>query len=144
MMTETFDSTTFATLARSRTALLTTFRRTGQPVTSPVSLSVSAGRAYFVTAADSGKAKRLAHTERIELTPCTAAGKPLGGTVTGRAQEVIGGGRPRFSGVMRPTGPLFWSWLLYRIRNHHMYLYEVEPLECGHANRLDNGRNPDQ
>ena len=97
-MTETFDTPMLATLARSGTALLTTFRRTGQPVTSPVSLAVRKGRAYFVTAADSGKAKRLAHTVGIELTPCTAAGKPLGGTVAGRAREIIGGARPAFRG----------------------------------------------
>lgn len=130
-MTETFDPTRLATLALSRTALLTTFRRTGQPVTSPVSLAVNGGRAYFVSAADSGKAKRLAHTARIELAPCTAAGKPLGGTVAGRAREITGGARPAFRGVMRPTGPLFWSWLLYRARNHQMNLYAVEPLVGG-------------
>jgi uncharacterized protein len=142
MMTETFDSTTFATLARSRTALLTTFRRTGQPVTSPVSLSVSAGRAYFVTAADSGKAKRLAHTERIELTPCTAAGKPLGGSVTGRAREITGGAGPALRGVMRPTGPLFWSWMLYRVRHHQMSVYEVVPVGDDGGDWPDNSRNP--
>jgi len=136
-MTETFDTPMLATLARSGTALLTTFRRTGQPVTSPVSLAVRKGRAYFVTAADSGKAKRLAHTVGIELTPCTAAGKPLGGTVAGRAREIIGGARPAFRGVMRPTGPLFWSWLLYRVRNHQMNLYEVEPLVGGEGKWTD-------
>jgi len=137
-MTETFDTPMLATLARSGTALLTTFRRTGQPVTSPVSLAVRKGRAYFVTAADSGKAKRLAHTVGIELTPCTAAGTPLGGTVAGRAREIIGGARPAFRGVMRPTGPLFWSWVLYRIRRHDMSLYEVVPV----GNRPENSRNP--
>jgi PPOX class probable F420-dependent enzyme len=136
-MTETFDSTSLSSLARSRTALLTTFRCTGQPVTSPVSLAVNEGRAYFVTAAESGKTKRLAHTDRVELAPCTAAGKPLGGTVTGSAREVTGGARPAFRGVMRPTGPLFWSWLLYRARNHQMNLYEVEPLVGGDGNRPD-------
>jgi PPOX class probable F420-dependent enzyme len=140
LMTETFDSTTFATLARSRTALLTTFRRTGQAVTSPVSLAVKEGRAYFVTAADSGKAKRLAHTDRVELAPCTAAGKPLGGTVTGRAREITGGARPAFRGVMRPTGPLFWSWVLYRIRRHDMSLYEVVPVGDWPANSRNPGR----
>ena len=97
-MTDTFDSTTFATLARSRTALLTTFRRSGQAVTSPVSLVVNDGRAYFVTAVDSGKAKRVARTDRVELAPCTAAGKPLGGTVAGSARAVIGVARPAFRG----------------------------------------------
>ena len=28
--------------------------------------------------------------------------------------------------LLRPTGPLFWSWLLYRLRGKTMALYEVE------------------
>ena len=140
LMTDTFDFTAFATLARSRTALLTTFRRTGQAVTSPVSLVVNDGRAYFVTAVDSGKAKRVARTDRVELAPCTAAGKPLGGTVAGSARAVIGGPRPAFRGVMRPTGPLFWSWVLYRIRRHDMSLYEVVPVGDWPENSGNPGR----
>ena len=91
-------------------------------------------------AADSGKAKRLAHTDRVELAPSTTAGKPLGGTVAGSARAVIGGARPAFRGVMRPTGPLFWSWVLYRIRRHDMSLYEVVPV----GDWPENSRNPGQ
>lgn len=130
-MTETSGSTVFASLARSHTALLSTFRRSGQPVTSPVSLALIGGSAFFVTAADSGKVKRLAHTERVELAPCTTAGRPLGDTVIGRARPVTGGWRAHSRGVLRPTGPLFWSWLMYRVRRHRMLLYEVEPLDGG-------------
>jgi len=50
---------TDALLGRSQTALLTTYRSSGEAVTTPVSLAVGSGHAYFVTAADSGKAKRL-------------------------------------------------------------------------------------
>jgi PPOX class probable F420-dependent enzyme len=111
----------------SRTALLTTFRRDGRPVTTPVSIALVDGRVFFVTAVDSGKAKRLAHSERVALAPCTARGKPLGPEVTGRARLVDRAARrgPTRS-VLRPTGSLFWSWLLYRIRGHAMAFYEAE------------------
>jgi hypothetical protein len=38
-------------LRRSRTALLTSYRRNGQQVATPVSISLAGGRAYFVTRA---------------------------------------------------------------------------------------------
>lgn len=115
---------TFAALARSNTALLTTFRSDGEGVSSPVSLAVRVDRAYFVTAVGSHKAARLARCERVELTSCTVGGSPIGITVRGRARPIANGG---MLGPLRPTGPLFWSWLLYRLRGNRMRCYEVEP-----------------
>jgi PPOX class probable F420-dependent enzyme len=114
-------------LTTSRTALLTTYRRDGRPVPTPVSLAVVGDRAYFVTAAASGKAKRLARCERVMLAPCASGGRPIGPGVTGRARPVDGAARRRLRPtLLRPTGALFWSWLLYRVRGHAMALYEVE------------------
>jgi PPOX class probable F420-dependent enzyme len=112
-------------LGRSGTALLTTYRRDGTPVATPVSLALHAGRAYFVTAADSGKARRLARSGRVTLAPCTVGGVPTGRSVTGRARLVEGAQRGRPRQLLRPGGPLFWSYLLYRVRGHRMDLYEV-------------------
>jgi hypothetical protein len=42
--------------------------------------------------------------------------------------------------LLRPTGPLFWSWLLYRLRGKTMALYEVEfdgPGEPGAENGVE-------
>lgn len=114
-----------APLGRSGTALLTTFRRSGEGVATPVSIALHAGRAYFVTAAGSGKAKRLARGDRVRLAPCTVGGTPLGEALDGRAQLLDGAARRRVHRLLRPTGPLFGSFLLYRLRGHTMNLYEV-------------------
>lgn len=46
-----------AALDDHRYALLTTFRRTGRPVTTPVWFAVAGGSVYFRTSARTGKAK---------------------------------------------------------------------------------------
>jgi uncharacterized protein len=119
----------FAPLAVSGTALLTTFRRSGEAVSTPVSVALGDGRAYFVTAADSGKAKRLARDPNLTLAPCTRRGRVLGATVRGRARLLEGEERRRAHGLLRPTAPLWWSYLLYRLRGKTMRLYEVTPAQ---------------
>jgi PPOX class probable F420-dependent enzyme len=118
----------FAPLERSSTALLTTFRRSGDGVSTPVSVALSADCAYFVTAATSGKAKRLANSSAVTLAPCTVSGAPLGEAVNGQALLLEGPARRRVRRVLRPTGPLFWSFMLYRLRGNAMNLYEVVPI----------------
>lgn len=132
VMSDAIEVGMFAVLAESSTALLTTFRAGGAAVSTPVSLALRGGRAYFVTAAGSGKARRLARCERVDLTPCTVTGAPVGMTVAGRARP-LEGAEARARGLLRPTGPLFWSWLLYRLRGHSMRFYEVDPVEGGAA-----------
>lgn len=122
----------FATLARSSTALLTTFRSGGVAVSTPVSLVLRGDRAYFVTAAGSGKAKRLARSGQVALAPCTVSGAPLGTSVPGRAVP-IEAAAARAAGLLRPSGSLFWSWLRYRLRGHRMQFFEVHPVGLGAA-----------
>lgn len=117
---------TDALLGRSQTALLTTYRSSGEAVTTPVSLAVDSGPAYFVTAADSGKAKRLARCDQVVPTPCTVGGTPIAAGIGGRVR-LMTDSAPRKWWLLRPTRALFWSWLLYRLRGHSMRLYEVTP-----------------
>jgi uncharacterized protein len=119
----------FGPLEGSKTALLTTFRRGGASVGTPLSIAVNGGKAYFVTAADSGKAKRLAHTAKVTLAPCSVGGKVTGDTVTGRARRLDPAERRQTAkGLLRPTGPLFWSLVTYRLfHGKRMELYEVVP-----------------
>lgn len=119
----------FAPLAASSTALLTTFRRGGEAVRTPVSIVVDGGQAYFVTAADSGKARRLARDPTVTLAACTTSGKVVGATVEGRARLLEGEERRRGRRLLRPTRPLLWSFLIYRLRGKAMRLYEVTPAE---------------
>jgi hypothetical protein len=86
-----------APLGGSGTALLTTYRRGGAAVATPVSIAVAAERAYFVTPADSGKAKRLAGCNRVQLAPCTVGGTRWARPSTGGPDysTVPHGARPR-------------------------------------------------
>ena len=63
-------------LADEKYLLLTTFRRNGTPVSTPVwVVSLDTGDVGFYTSSASGKAKRLAHTERVTVQPCDARGR---------------------------------------------------------------------
>ena len=68
-------------LADEKYLLLTTFRRNGTPVSSPVwAAALVGGSIGFWTSSGSGKAKRLAHTDRVTVQPCDARGRPKPGT----------------------------------------------------------------
>jgi len=126
---DTADPGPFGPLSSSRTALLTTYRRGGEAVATPLSIAVANGRAYFVTAGDSGKARRLSTTDRVTLAPCSVGGKVTGETVEGRARRLDPAERKTAAkGLLRPTGPLFWSLVAYRLfQGRKMELYEVVP-----------------
>ena len=126
---DTADSGPFGPLSSSRTALLTTYRRGGEPVGTPLSIAVTGGKAYFVTASDSGKARRLAGNPDVTLAPCTLSGKVTGEAVAGRARRLEPEERRRAAkGLLRPTGGLFWSLVMYRLfQGKKMVMYEVVP-----------------
>ncbi|GIW11118.1 MAG: hypothetical protein KatS3mg061_2175 [Dehalococcoidia bacterium] len=80
----------FPTLQGHGYAALTTFRRDGRPVTTPVWFADDGKRLLFVTRAGAGKLKRIAHTPRVLVAPCTVSGKLLGPTVAGEAALLSG------------------------------------------------------
>jgi hypothetical protein len=65
---------------------LTTFRKSGEPVPTPVWFAESDGRLYVTTLSNSGKVKRLSHTSRVVVEPCTAKGSVLGPSSAGSAR----------------------------------------------------------
>lgn len=68
-------------LGEEKYILFTTFRRDGTPVSSPVwAVPLDDGKIGFWTSSGSGKAKRLAHTERVTVQPCDARGRVKKGT----------------------------------------------------------------
>lgn len=61
--------------------LLTTYKRDGTAVPTPVWATPLDGDSFgFWTSSGSGKAKRLAHTERVLAQPCDARGNVKDGT----------------------------------------------------------------
>ncbi|WP_446217757.1 PPOX class F420-dependent oxidoreductase [Micromonospora sp. IBHARD004] len=72
-------------LAAEKYVLLTTFRKDGRPVSTPV-WAVRDGDALAVwTASDSGKVKRIRRDGRVTVAPCDVRGNPRGEAVPGHA-----------------------------------------------------------
>jgi PPOX class probable F420-dependent enzyme len=75
-------------LAAHQYVSLTTFRKTGVPVATPVWIAQDGDDLVVITVDSLGKTKRLAHTARLELRPCDVRGVvPQGAPVyTGTAR----------------------------------------------------------
>ena len=85
-MSTVLEKATFPDLGREQCIALTTFRKTGQAVTTPVWFAISLGTIYVETHADAGKLKRLRHSARVTLAPCTYSGKVTGSVSEGKAR----------------------------------------------------------
>src|SRR6266581_7572245 len=85
-MSTVLEKATFPDLGREQCIALTTFRKTGQAVTTPVWFAISLGTIYVETHATAGKLKRLRHTARVTLAPCTYSGKVKGSVSEGNAR----------------------------------------------------------
>jgi uncharacterized protein len=73
-------------VARHKRALLTTFRRDGTPVSTPVWAALADGRLYVRSERNAGKLKRLRNDPRVLVAPCTVRGKPLGAPLEASAR----------------------------------------------------------
>jgi PPOX class probable F420-dependent enzyme len=73
------------TLAKSKYLSLTTFRRDGTPVATPVWVAQQGNALVVVTQRSSGKAKRLRNDSRVLLAPCDMRGRVTGDVVEGTA-----------------------------------------------------------
>lgn len=72
----------------SHTVLLTSFRRKGQGVDTPVGMRAMEGKLYFMTPASSWKVRRIAHTPHVQLALCTFRGQAQSRSVDGMAQRL--------------------------------------------------------
>lgn len=80
-------------LSDEKYMLFTTFRRDGTPVSTPVWIvSIDESTVGFWTSSVSGKAKRLAHTNRVTIQPSNARGvvKPNSQVIQATARLVTG------------------------------------------------------
>ena len=57
---------------------LTTFRKTGAGVATPVWFGEEGGKLYVMTRSDMGKAKRIRNNPQVRVAPCTIRGRVTG------------------------------------------------------------------
>ncbi|MGH3431732.1 MAG: PPOX class F420-dependent oxidoreductase [Thermocrispum sp.] len=76
----------FARFDGVRQCLLVSFRRSGEPMPSPINFGLSEGKLYIRTDGSTGKVKRLRNDPRAVLMPCGLRGKPAGEAVAATAR----------------------------------------------------------
>ena len=85
-MSTTLEKATLPDLGNAQCIALTTYRATGQAVTTPVMFAISDGTIYVGTRADAGKLKRLRRSGHVTFAPCTYSGKVTGTAIAGNAR----------------------------------------------------------
>jgi hypothetical protein len=85
-MSEVMTAATFDILADAKYVLVTTFRRDGTPVPTPMGHAVADGIVYTTTLEDSGKVKRLRNNRRVTISACDMRGRPAGPTYAATAR----------------------------------------------------------
>jgi hypothetical protein len=116
---------------KQRTVLLTTRKRDGAAVSTPVNIALGPdGRAYFRTWSATGKAKRLRNFPQVWIAPCTARGKATGpqrqatavllsGPEATKAARAIAAKYPVLQGLLVPA--------IHRLTNKTTVHYELLP-----------------
>ncbi len=96
--------------AKPKYLALTTFRKDGRAVSTPVWFAHDGDRLVVITGRESGKAKRIRNGSRVLVAPCDMRGRPKG-----EAVEAVGGPAgsrrdrgdpPRHQEALRHPGPI--------------------------------------
>ena len=77
-------------LKDAKTILLTTYKRDGTAVDTPVSIAFDGDRAFFRSYDKAWKTRRLHNNPRVRIAPSTFRGKPTGPAVQARATLLEG------------------------------------------------------
>jgi PPOX class probable F420-dependent enzyme len=79
---------------------LTTFRRDGSAVATPVWVTRDGDHLYVITSATSGKVKRLRNNASVQLAPCDVRGRESGPQAAGTARLLDDAGTRRVSAMV--------------------------------------------
>jgi PPOX class probable F420-dependent enzyme len=82
--------TTIQPLSDQWAVLLTSFRRDGTPVGTPVSLAVDGDRGFVRSPGTAWKVKRIRRDAHVELAPCTPRGRVTGPAIQAVARQLDG------------------------------------------------------
>ncbi len=117
----------FDVLEGHRYISLTTYRKTGQPVATPVWFAREDGVLYVVTQAESGKVKRIRNNPQVQIAPCDVRGGLKGDPMPARARLLSEEAFPAADRALtRKYGLLKRLFDLFQRRSKRVYL-AIEP-----------------
>ena len=119
-------------LVHQKYVLLTTYRRDGTPVGTPVNIAVEGDRAFVRTWDTAWKVKRIRNNSEVEVAPSTLRGKPTGPAVRAHAR-ILDGDESAYAGraIARKHRILHGLLipLVHRLRRNKTVHIELKPVD---------------
>ena len=98
---------------------LTSFRKDGTPVPTPVWFGEEGDKLYVVTRADAGKTKRIRNNPQVRVAPCTFRGKVTGPEFSASARVLPAADWPHARQIVNRK---YWMARLSIARKKNVYL----------------------
>lgn len=120
----------FEAIKRAKTIMLTTYKRDGTAVGTPVSLAFDQDRAYFRSYDKAWKTRRLRRNPSVDVAPSTFRGKVTGPHLRGTARLLAGDEARIAARALARRHPVLQGVLvpaLHRVRRHQTMHYELVP-----------------
>src|SRR6478735_866547 len=127
----TAPAAALAPFVRQRTILLTTYRRDGTPVGTPVSIAVEGNHAFVRTYSSAWKVKRLRRNPEVTIAPSTLRGTPTGPALRARARLLSGAESEHAGRALARKDPILHGLLVplvHRLQRTTTLHYELVPL----------------
>lgn len=113
----------FELIHGAKTVLLTTYKRDGMAVNTPVAIAFDGERAFFRTWHTAWKAKRLANNPRAEVAPCTFRGRPTGPAIPAHAKLLEGDDARTAAAALEKRHPVLLGILVPLV--HRLMRYQT-------------------
>jgi PPOX class probable F420-dependent enzyme len=110
--------------------LLTSFRRDGTPVGTPVSVAFDGERAFVRSPGTGWKVKRMRRNPHVELAPCTPRGRSTGPSLSAVATPLEGEEAKRAARALRRKHPVLQGLvvpLTHRLLRCGTAYFELRP-----------------
>jgi PPOX class probable F420-dependent enzyme len=121
----------FEPFRKRRTALLTTYKRDGTPVATPVTIAVDGDRAYVRTWDSAWKAKRMRNNPAVLVAPSTMRGRVRGEAIAARSRLLDGNEARRAAHAIARRQPILQGVLVplgHRLMRYRTLHYELTTL----------------
>jgi uncharacterized protein len=108
---------------------LTTFRKNGAGVSTPVWFALENGKIYGTSQPQTGKVKRIRNNPQVTFAPSSMNGKPLGEASQGKARLLSAAEYPFADGALKRKYGLQYRFLVWtmKLRGAKEIFWEVTP-----------------
>ena len=121
-------SDAWAPFTRQWTVLLTTYKRDGTAIGTPVNLAVEGDHAFFRSYDRAWKTKRIHNNPLVQVVPSSVRGKPRGSALHARARLLEGDEDRHAAQVIGRKYPIFQRRLIrlgHRLARYRTMHYEL-------------------